>query len=116
MAYRVKNITTSVFSFENVVIQPGKTSGELPLDVYQRLLALNHGTSLLPVEDSEYVPEPPEEVVEEPVEPVAEVPQETKTEEVTETQTVEVQVPEAAVAAEPEVEAPKRRGRPRKNQ
>jgi hypothetical protein len=103
MPYRVKNISDTLFSFEGLVLQPGEVSGELLLDVYQRVLALNYGSILMPVEDGEIAPEPvvvPVAVVE----PVAEVVVEIVPEE-----------PPAAVAAEPQVEAPKKRGRPRKN-
>ena len=102
MKYRVKNISDEPFSFEGTQLQPGEVSGELLLETYQILLALNYGSRLMPVEDGEIAPEIAPEPVAEPV--VIEPPVE-----------VAVEVPPAAVAAEPVVEAPKKRGRPRKN-
>lgn len=72
MVYRVKNITDRLFNFEGTVIEPGKVSSELNLDTFQRLMALNYGTALMPVEDGEVAPEVAPEVVEVPVEPVVE--------------------------------------------
>ena len=96
MKYRVKNISDEPFSFEGTQLQPGEVSGELLLETYQILLALNYGSRLMPVEDGEIAPEVVVDVAEPVVEPV-------------------VEEPVAAVAAEPVVEAPKKRGRPRKN-
>jgi len=125
MKYRVKNISDQPFSFEGIVLQPGEVSGELMLDLYQKLLALNYGTILMPVEDEEVLSGEPtatqEAVVEELKEAYVENTAETvvvpeSVEVSTETNTVETSVeePAAAVAAEPVVEAPKKRGRPRK--
>ena len=128
MPYRVKNISDKPFSFEGVNLQAGEVSGELTLDTYQILLALNYGTILMPVEDGEVAPEPEipaivdQELLDENPElkeagvevgsPVEVVDDPFTT---SETQTVEVEVPAATVVAEPVVEAPKKRGRPRKN-
>jgi len=117
MKYRVKNITENVFSFEGTVLQPGEVSGELMLDTYQKLMALNYGTILMPVEDEEVLTGEPTAVQEAIIEEMKEAFVEPEIDPTTasDTQTVEVEVPAATVVAEPVVEAPKKRGRPRKN-
>ena len=120
MKYKVKNISDKPFSFEGVNLQAGEVSGELTLDTYQILLALNYGTILMPVEEGEESVEavdiaPPDIMEPEAEDEDVEDAPVTQAEVMSETQTVEVEVPAATVVAEPVVEAPKKRGRPRKN-
>lgn len=124
MAYKVKNISTKDFAFEGINLKPGEVSGELQLDTYQRLLALNYGTALMPVEEEIVAPLVEDPVIDEEPSPEPEPIQEIEAEEIavpvedlsSEAETVEVTVEDPAPAvAEVPVEAPKKRGRPRKN-
>lgn len=49
--YKLQNISNEKFAFEGVALDPGEISHNLPLETYQRLLALYYGRILLPVED-----------------------------------------------------------------
>jgi len=66
MQYKLKNISSGTFSFEGVTILAGEVSKELLPDVYQRLLAVYYGATLMPIDDPSYMTVPPvEEKVEE---------------------------------------------------
>ena len=67
MQYKVKNISSDPFEFEGIKIPPGQVSQELPLSVYQRLLALYYGRVLMPIDDPSYfATSPSEEKVSQP--------------------------------------------------
>jgi len=66
MQYRLKNITEDNFVFEGVTILAEGESEELSPEVYQRLLSIYYGTTLMPIDDPSYMTVPPvEEKVEE---------------------------------------------------
>jgi len=66
MQYKLKNISSGTFSFEGVTILAGEVSKELLPDVYQRLLAVYYGATLMPIDDPSYMTAPSvEEKIEE---------------------------------------------------
>jgi len=54
MQYKLKNISGKTFNFEGVIIEKAKVSGELSPEVYQRLLSLYYGHTLMPIDDPSY--------------------------------------------------------------
>ena len=54
MQYKLKNISGKDFLFEGVTVKKGKTSDELTPEVYQRLLSLYYGHTLMPIDDPSY--------------------------------------------------------------
>lgn len=61
MQYKLKNITSETFTFEDVTIPPNEVSEELSPETYQRLLAIYYGSTLMPVDDPSYMAVSPEE-------------------------------------------------------
>ena len=60
MQYKLKNITSETFTFEGITIPADEVSEELSPAIYQRLLAIYYGTTLLPIDDPSYMNASPE--------------------------------------------------------
>ena len=54
MQYKLKNISGKDFKFEGIIIPAKSESKELKPEIYQRLLSLYYGHTLMPIDDPSY--------------------------------------------------------------